>query len=1009
MDHLKPAKGRTRALSVTNATDSEKKAMNTSLDDLNNDLGLIEAQWNRVITRDTNPLELALAFLDNTSVGLGHRYQEFNHLKNQIANDLQQAVNEHYQAFNSNVASYGQTVQYITESQGNISKVRETIDSALNKISSNKGSLEELNETSIRHANMLEIFNVMEQLILIPDKVEGHINDRNFKNAQETLERGFSLASSHKLWSLQALQTTKQQLELQEHSLFETLIEEVQDIIYSKKVPISPQNGLFKDSISEHGFSSLENYLHHVINVDITEQSKKINKMLTDFLEKLAKNSSEFGSTKWLTMEDETDYDRLFTYLTTLNNMNKLHTALDIFIDRSKEELHDVVRKAIDNLRLKHPSLLKMVGAVRDSSDFGLSGKDILSVILRDMFWEIFTKFLLSFQAHRAIYEITKNLQPPASNNMLYNLEGIWGKTLDEAKTLVTSYIDDSSIYDTDKNLRHRKSSASAQDRQSVQGRTAIFSLQSNIEDSATAKDHANELRTLLKDMFPGFTMSSNLNLESIYLEEEAFEQEDTIIPPTVFNMKVILESFLVFVQGTSKIVPTDFEKHTKLPIAFFHEYMGHNFLPRLERTLNYLFEKHVESNAPYALETVAENRTLFKTGLDFKNLFSKILYVMNTSHNYRENITDIILSLLNKLYVYYANIFQGLLGSVNNHFNKKIITSWLEDVPLMMLTKKIVHGDDSFILGETERLFQHCPHFYIPGKGLDKRELFNNITLDTVTYFLSTLTWINTWLVQLRKEVEPSSTKPEDLDADSLRGNWSFFEAADFEKVERLGNLKLSLAGKSLTKFNELFEKFESLETKLLTCLRYDVRARSIYYISKVFETSKWDPEVASIELNPNISTLTSELSMIENNLRQRIPKSQEDVVFRGISVMGNHIFIAGSQAISVLNEYGIKKLLRNVNVLQQTYRGISGEPEKVDMSKTIKYFGLCSLNENTLIDQYNENQLSEYTYEEVKNVLRLQFSEELRRQMKRQSGSRVMSMSANKRYTDALKKLKK
>ena len=147
----------------------------------------------------------------------------------------------------------------------------------------------------------------------------------------------------------------------------------------------------------------------------------------------------------------------------------------------------------------------------------------------------------------------------------------------------------------------------------------------------------------------------------------------------------------------------------------------------------------------------------------------------------------------------------------------------------------------------------------------------------------------------------------------------------------------------------------------------------------------------------------------MIENNLRQRIPKSQEDVVFRGISVMGNHIFIAGSQAISVLNGYGIKKLLRNVNVLQQTYRGISGEPEKVDMSKTIKYFGLCSLNENTLIDKYNENQLSEYTYEEVKNVLRLQFSEELRRQMKRQSGSRVMSMSANKRYTDALKKLKK
>ena len=75
-------KTRRRQLTVTSLNEEQKSAMNSSIDNLQNDLDLIRSQWHNVLTKDTNPLETALAFLDTTSVGLGYRYNEFNQLEN---------------------------------------------------------------------------------------------------------------------------------------------------------------------------------------------------------------------------------------------------------------------------------------------------------------------------------------------------------------------------------------------------------------------------------------------------------------------------------------------------------------------------------------------------------------------------------------------------------------------------------------------------------------------------------------------------------------------------------------------------------------------------------------------------------------------------------------------------------------------------------------------------------------------------------------------------------------
>lgn len=161
--------------------------------------------------------------------------------------------------------------------------------------------------------------------------------------------------------------------------------------------------------------------------------------------------------------------------------------------------------------------------------------------------------------------------------------------------------------------------------------------MEYNIEDNSSVKDQAFELKALLKDIFPGFSVSSNMDLDSIYVKDESFEQDEPLVPPSVFNMKVILDPFLLFTQSTSTIVPSVLTQNTISSLTFFDDYMNKSFLPKIQMTMDYLFTVEVESNNPYALELSDENHNIFKTALDFQRLFYNLLNVFNTANTFRE------------------------------------------------------------------------------------------------------------------------------------------------------------------------------------------------------------------------------------------------------------------------------------------------------------------------------------------------------------------------------------
>ena len=1002
--------GRNRALSINSLSATQQLARDSSLDTLQNDLTLIRSQWSKVLTDASNPLELALAFLDDTSVGLGHRYHDFTQLRERIGLHLKEVVNEHSQAFNANVASYSKTVSSLTAAQDKITGIKKNMTDINTKVTMDKGSLKDLNDDSLRLTNMIESLSCIEELLQIPERIDECFRREDFRGVQKLLERGFVLTNTPTLRGLRALQPVCQQLSLQEHTLFQNLIEELHSIVYSKTGSIDLENNILNSiNTSKKGFSTLENYLYNIVNIDLMKQSDDLSSSLEKFIDNVRNPSFHHQNMLSSNLHSESEYARILGLLVLIRDINKLPAAISILVDRAKEEFHSIILRSTENVRTKYLTLIKMTNSYPSEMTFGLSVRDQLSSIMQECFWEIFMKLLVAIQRHRAIYESIVSLQPATqSSRNAYPFDKVWVALFQEIETFILRYLNNPAL----QRMKGNKQRIKLHPREKKE--EILFEFENNVEgDNSRIQEHVGELQSLLKDIFLGFNASSNYTLDSIYIEDTTFEQEESLIPPSVFNIKILLEPFLLFSQTASNLIPPGMLDKATPSMLYFTNFMENKFHKMVELTFNYMYMDKVESNNPYAVENISENRNVFKTAVEFQSLFNNMLYILNIANVYRPQMIELPLGLLKRFYDYYARVFQLLLGPTSGTINKKIMTMWSENENLTKYERAILEGDESVLDKESAEMFKPCRQFYKRGKGLSEDDMFNALTLETVIYFANTLYWILDWLQPMKKVIDTSSGEHDvsRMDANALRDRWSFFEYSDFEREEQRPNLRILLDNTNSAKFDMILDGFSSLKFQLLSLLRFDVRSRCIYFIGRLFQTTDvWNLEVSSIELNQNIAQLISELRTTESKLKQQLPAGEKDKIFMGMDTVNNHAFISGATSIDVINENGVKKMLRNINVLQHTSRNLYHEPSKVSMSNAVAFYTLVGSTEINFFQKIESGDVSFLTPTELKIALRLSFSEDLQRQANRHSAASSTNgvvKPMNRRYNSAFKKL--
>lgn len=121
----------------------------------------IKQDWGFMTEEKCIPVQVALQFMDTSSLGLASRYSRFQELHMQLQSALRAIVNEHHQGFNSSIGTFHSIQSALQTSQQRLRALKESLGQANGNLSTTKSELKGLATSSQNYDDMLMILSSM--------------------------------------------------------------------------------------------------------------------------------------------------------------------------------------------------------------------------------------------------------------------------------------------------------------------------------------------------------------------------------------------------------------------------------------------------------------------------------------------------------------------------------------------------------------------------------------------------------------------------------------------------------------------------------------------------------------------------------------------------------------------------------------------------------------------------------------------------------------------------------
>ncbi|KAJ1301826.1 hypothetical protein OPQ81_009054 [Rhizoctonia solani] len=195
-------------------------------------LDQMQEEWAFVIDPDFNPVSLALALLDDSSVG--RDLDSFRRTKAMLERALKGTVDKHYQAFAASLPHHSKLLSLLTETQKHIAETRACLTDARAALSHQRADLVQLWSRGQTIEEMLRILDEIDRLKNIPDQLESLMSEKKLLQAALLLVRSQKTITNAELMEIGALTDLRTYLSGQETALRDIMIEELHAHLYLK-------------------------------------------------------------------------------------------------------------------------------------------------------------------------------------------------------------------------------------------------------------------------------------------------------------------------------------------------------------------------------------------------------------------------------------------------------------------------------------------------------------------------------------------------------------------------------------------------------------------------------------------------------------------------------------------------------------------------------------------------------------------------------------------------------
>lgn len=1051
---------------------------------------------------------------------------------------------DNYQGFNTSIGSYRSVVHSVSTTQNNINEAKDLLSKARTDLSTRRPVLRELRSTSLKYKQMIEILEDIEKLNAVPDKLEQQISQKLFMSAYATLSDAITTSNQETLSQIPALQSIKSYLQSQEVALYSVLVEELHNHIYLKSPYTDSRWHSYRQGVDD--FGTFEQLLEDKIIFDLSEKSSSFSEtsQLDTFLADFNKNKP------FVELQEENAESNSFYYIrlliVTLGNLNKLPAAFEAVIQRLSNELHKMVDKTITEVTQRFPKNLntQVSKSPYNLYEIGIHAGDNRLAALKDLTWTLYSKYIAVLQAHRVIYEVSQKFysSQDKSGIPVYDFTGIFNVIEAEIRSLLNSYIADTSktpfgkvnnnTNGSDSNSREAGISGSDSTSPSVNNRIESslirnkYTLEksgprnknrplfkfSNLDiDQQDVKEQYNQLQAAFEKTVPGLVAASRGETSSSdkfnpYLPLELTVSHQLLVPPNVFNIRVMLEPTVQFVQKASSIFP---ENTPKPGDEFIENFLVHTFVPHLEKTLVEVYKMVLTNNqangAPlteYSLHWNKLSKLPILEGIvKFYDYFRKTCYLLNTSSVYRENYADLILKGIDRFSKACATHFESKVSYqassatdesklINKH---KVGAAWALDPSIRVLLENSEYDDsgtanspsqglspvpsnntNSPISAQPVSLSQKEINFYLNKRACQKAKNVVPITQNDLLSFTAfqqlaalatSLRWLCIKLRQMKRvvEEEPSSalslsksskaakssslsevTNASDSDDTSsssdistrVRKRWLLMEllkpvedvvtgihgsaAAHYASMNGsstsltvdnssnsvgtnggvgssdgtgisssqanaidsvVDSVGLALAGPAADRFELIISQMERLANTCVLTLKADLRCRSLYYIDRTMIEGKYYLAGDTEDRDLYVGKLDVDITKLDGIAVESMLPSDRHVLLAGLARFLDQALIAGADGLQYINDFGIKKMYRNIVVLQQMLKSVAESPQFVDFSRSLAFYKMVEMTTIGVLEQARRREQTPFSHDEIKTILRLIRSKAIRR----------------------------
>ncbi|NXI41382.1 EXOC4 protein, partial [Galbula dea] len=873
--------------------------------------------------------------------------------------DLDELIVQHYTELTTAIRTYQSITERITNSRNKIKQVKENLLSCKMLLHCKRDELRKLWIEGIEHKHVLNLLDEIENIKQVPQKLEQCMASKHYLNATDMLVSAVDSLEGP-LLQVEGLSDLRLELHSKKMNMHLVLIDELHRHLYIKSTNRVGQRGKDRGRGSSLVKDAAPVPLMDVTNLSTPRKFLETSQFSTP-------GSSSMRETSLLEAKDDVELDPeenstvfMGILIKGLAKLKKIPETVKAIQERLEQELKQIVKRSTTQV-----------------ADNGYQRGENLAQenqprLLLELLELLFDKFNAVAAAHSVVLgHLQQTVASPCSQYdgdiKLYDMVDVWVKIQDVLQMLLTEYLDM-------KNTR-TASEPSTQLSYASSGRefAAFFAK----------KKPQRPKNPLFK-----FESSSHAISMSAYLREQRRElysrsgelqggPDDNLIEgggskfvckPGARNITIIFHPLLRFIQEIEHAMELGPSKQCPLR-EFLTMYIKNIFLNQVLAEINKEIEGVTKASDP--LKILANADTMKILGVQRPLLQSTVIVektvqdLMNLMHDLSAYSDQFLNMVCVKLQEYKDTCTLAYRSIVQSDEKLVISASWAKDDDISRLLKSLPNWSNMAQPKQLRPKREEEEDFIRAAFGKESEVLIGNLGDKLIP---------QQEILRDVSDLKALANMHESLEWLAGRTKAAFSNLSATQNVSPGQDSHSSMehlpaSEQILQTLSELARTFQEMADRCLLVLHLEVRVHCFHYLIPLAKQGNYAivANVESMDYDPLVVRLNKDISAIEEAMSASLQQHKFQYIFEGLGHLISCILITGAHYFKRISESGIKKMCRNIFILQQNLTNITMSRE-ADLDFARQYYEMLynTADEllNLVVDQGVKYTELEYIY---------------------------------------------